>query len=224
MWNGASNRGEGRRLGMAPALGLPLFCCLLLFLSLAGCAGVDPVVKIGLVGPFEGRRRALGYDVIYSARLAVREMNQAGGVAGYRVGLVSLDDSGDPELAAETAASLALDPAVVAVVGHWLPPTTAAATPVYAAAGLPFIAAGQKPFVAVAPDALPADFRAAYEAVTPFDETAGPYAAPAYDAFMLLRRALEEAKETAGTIDRQSVAKALSGLEYEGLTGVVYQP
>jgi ABC-type branched-subunit amino acid transport system substrate-binding protein len=182
------------------------------------------VVKIGLVGPFEGRHRALGYDVIYSARLAVREMNQAGGVAGYRVGLVSLDDSGHPELAAETAASLALDPAVVAVVGHWLPPTTAAAAPVYAAAGLPLIAAGQTPFTAVDPAVLPADFRTAYEAVTPFDETAGPYAASAYDAFRLLRRALEEAKETSGTVDRQSVAKALSGLEYEGLTGVVYQP
>ena len=32
---------------------------------LSGCASVKPVVKIGLVAPFEGRARAVGYDAIY---------------------------------------------------------------------------------------------------------------------------------------------------------------
>ena len=68
---------------------------------LSGCASVQPVVKVGLVGPFEGANRAVGYDVIYSARLAVREINEAGGIGGYRVALVALDDSGDPQLAQE---------------------------------------------------------------------------------------------------------------------------
>lgn len=44
----------------------------------AGCASVDPVVKIGLVAPFEGRHRAIGYDAIYSARLAVRDQCRRG--------------------------------------------------------------------------------------------------------------------------------------------------
>ena len=64
---------------------------LALALLAAGCASVDPVVKIGLVAPFEGRQRAVGYDAIYSARLAVREINAAGGVGGHRVVLVALD-------------------------------------------------------------------------------------------------------------------------------------
>ncbi|MCA9936880.1 MAG: ABC transporter substrate-binding protein, partial [Anaerolineales bacterium] len=68
----------------------------IILLILSGCASVDPVVKVGLVGPFEGANRAIGYDVIYSARLAVREINAAGGVGGYRLSLVALDDSGDP--------------------------------------------------------------------------------------------------------------------------------
>ena len=51
---------------------------------------------------------------------------------------------------------------------------------------------------------------AADEAVTPFDETPGPYAGPAYDAFQLLWQALAEAKETTGTIDRTAVFEALS--------------
>jgi len=83
---------------------------------LAGCASVGPVVKIGLVAPFEGRDRAVGYDAIYAARLAVREVNARGGIDGTRVALVALDDRGDPTLATQTAAALVVDPGVVEVV------------------------------------------------------------------------------------------------------------
>jgi hypothetical protein len=183
-----------------------LFCLLFTVLFLSACASVDPVLKVGLVGPFEGQNRAIGYDVIYSARLAVREINAAGGIGGYRLALVALDDSGDPELAAQAARSLALDPQVVAVIGHWGEETTAVAAPIYAAAGLPFLPAPEP----VDPAALPADFRAAYEAVTPFDETPGPHAGPAYETFQRLWRALADTKEKDGNIDRSGVNRALS--------------
>jgi len=176
------------------------------FAFLSGCASVDPVVKIGLVAPFEGQDRAIGYDVIYSARLAVREINAAGGIGGYRVALVALDDSGDPDLAAQTAAALAIDPQVVAVVGHWGEETTAVAAPIYSAAELSLLPGGQTSD----PAALPASFRTAYEAVTPFEETPGPYAGPAYESFQRLWEALAEAKERTGTIDRTAVSEALS--------------
>ncbi len=195
----------------------PLLSCLFFLL---GCASVDPVVKVGLVGPFEGANRVVGYDVIYSARLAVREINEAGGVGGYRVALVALDDSGDPQLAQEVAASLVVDPAVVVVMGHWLPETTAVAVPIYAAANVPFIPAGAPPFGEFAPDQLPAAFRAAYEDVTPFDETAGPYAGSAYDGFQLLWRAMAAAA-VQGEISRTAVSAALQGLSYAGMTGVL---
>jgi ABC-type branched-subunit amino acid transport system substrate-binding protein len=200
------------------------FFILALLLFPVACASVDPVVKIGLVGPFEGRYRAIGYDAIYSARLAVREINQAGGIGGYRVALVALDDSGDPQLARETAASLVIDPAVVAVVGHWRPETTAVAAPIYAEAELPFIPMGETPFAATDPALLPPEFHQAYEAVTPFDETAGPFAGSTYDAFQLLWQALENGKEMDGSLDRAAVEKGLAGLEYDGLTGNVYVP
>lgn len=187
---------------------------LLLLGSLAGCASVDPVVKIGLVAPFEGEHRAIGYDVIYSARLAVRQINQAGGIGGYRVALVALEDAGDPELARQAAQSLAIDPQVVAVVGHWLPQTTAVAAPIYAQAGLPFIPMGQAPFGASDPATLPAEFHQAYEAVTPFDETAGPYAATAYAAFQRLWQALEKGEQTHASLTRAAVFDSLTVLEY----------
>ncbi len=191
---------------------------------LAGCASVKPVVKIGLVAPFEGRDRAVGYDAIYAARLAVRQVNARGGIGGYRVALVALDDRGDPTLATQSAASLVVDPSVVAVVGHYLPATTAAAADIYAKAGLPLLIAGAPPLAATDPAALPPDFVTAYEQVTPFDERPGPYAGPTYDAFGLLWAALAQAEESGGELSRASVQQALRGLEYRGVTGTVYQP
>ncbi|MCP4426778.1 MAG: ABC transporter substrate-binding protein [Chloroflexi bacterium] len=237
MWNAVANREEvsGRRgegvkkprlftfspLHLFTSSPFHLFILSFLILLTTGCASVDPVLKIGLVGPFEGENRAIGYDVIYSARLAVREINAAGGIGGYRVSLAAMDDSGDPDLARGAAKSLAIDPAIVAVIGHW-GKTTAVAAPIYAAANLPFIPAGEPPIGLYDPALLPADFTQAYEAVTPFDETAGPYAASTYDAFELLFAALELAANE-GDVNRTAVTQALDGLTHEGLTGSVRQ-
>jgi len=186
-----------------------------------GCTSVAPVVKIGLVGPFEGRNREIGYDVIYSARLAVREINEAGGIGDYRVALVAFDDFGDPEMASQTAAALAADPAVVAVVGHWLPETTEATRHIYQREDLAIVPAGSEPFGIFDPSQLPPDFHKAFEEVTPFDEVPGDYAASAYDAINLVLKAMEDAVEAEGVLDRESVEDALSNLvSYEGVKGI----
>jgi ABC-type branched-subunit amino acid transport system substrate-binding protein len=217
VWMDGEN-GRCKRMSLLPGSLLAILFVLLL----GGCARVEPVVKIGLVGPFEGRERAIGYDAIYSARLAVREINESGGINGQRVALVALDDGGQPDLAQAAARSLALDPDVVLVVGHWLTETTAVAAPIYAAAGLPFIPMGRPPFAPVEPDTLPAAFRDKYAAVTPFDETAGPHAGPTYDAFQLLWQALAATPHTPAT--RADLQTVLNGLHYEGMTGNVYAP
>ncbi len=201
---------------------LTVYC--LLLTVLAGCASVQPVVKIGLVAPFEGAQRELGYDAIYAARLAVREINQSGGVGGYRVALVALDDRGDVQLAGETAVSLTVDPKVVAVIGHGVMETTAVAQPIYAEANLPLLPLGNPPFTPQDPALLPTEFQTAYNAVTPFDETAGPYAAATYDAMQLLFQAMAAGEATFGTIDRDSVTNGLTALKYDGLVGTVFQP
>jgi ABC-type branched-subunit amino acid transport system substrate-binding protein len=111
----------------------------------AACVPVArPAVKIGLVGPFEGRYRDTGYEVIYAVRLAVREANQRG-LAGYGLELLGLDDSGDAQMAVTQAQKMATDPQVVGVVGHWLDETTLAAAPAYARAGLPLLATTASP-------------------------------------------------------------------------------
>jgi len=203
---------------------LTFYFLLFTLLLLTACASVRPVVKIGLVAPFEGAQRELGYDAIYAARLAVREINEAGGINGYRVALVALDDRGDAELAEETAVSLTVDPDVVAVIGHGVAETTAVAQPIYAEAGLPLLPLGSPPFNPRENLLLPAEFNTAYNAVTPFEETAGPYAAVTYDAMQLLFHAMAAGEATSGTIDRDSVTNGLTGLKYDGLVGTIFLP
>ena len=118
---------------------LHLASCTLLLASCAFPGSTAPVVKFGLVAPFEGRYRPVGYDALYAARLAVREQNAAGGVGGNRVELVAYDDGGDAPSAVERARQLALDPQVVAVVGHYRIETTRAAWDIYAREALPLI-------------------------------------------------------------------------------------
>ncbi len=207
MYRSASNMPIWGRAGRLAARILML---LLATGIISGCQSVAPVIKVGLVAPFEGRHRDVGYDVLYSARLAVREINAAGGIDGTRIALVALDDGGNPEDAQATANSLLIDPGIVAVVGHWLPETTETAAPIYIQSNLAFLSGGEEPFAASDPALLPPEFVASYEDVTPFDETPGPYAGSAYDAFQLLFQAFADAQEANGKIERQSVQAALA--------------
>jgi ABC-type branched-subunit amino acid transport system substrate-binding protein len=110
-------------------------------LGLVACFPITrPVIKIALVAPFEGRYRDVSYEVIYAVRLAAREANANGGIAGYSVELLALDDSGDPEMAVAQARKVAADPQVVGVVGHWLDSTTLAAASNYEAENIPLLA------------------------------------------------------------------------------------
>jgi ABC-type branched-subunit amino acid transport system substrate-binding protein len=225
-----TGRGSGREVSTSHSRPkkrkkTPLLITLLLLASLfalASCQAAPPVVKIGLVAPFEGRYRPVGYDLIYSARLAIREINAAGGIDGVHVALVALDDGGDPRQARAAAATLIRDPDVVAVLGHWRSASTAAAVPLYAAAGLPLVMADGKnpPLAPIPPDLLPASFRRAYVDITPFEEAAGPYAGPAYDGMNLLFAALQNAADT-GTISRESTSRALETARIDGLVSPV---
>lgn len=107
-----------------------------------GClfpGSVRPSVKIGLVAPFEGLYRPVGYDALYAVKLAVREANARGGAGGYLIELVALDDGNLPRQAELAARKVSLDPDVVAVIGHFSDAATRAALPVYRERGLPLV-------------------------------------------------------------------------------------
>jgi branched-chain amino acid transport system substrate-binding protein len=109
---------------------------LLALLALAGCTAAPRTLKIGLVAPFEGLHRPLGYQALFGVKLAVQEWNARGGINGYRIELVALNDFDDPAEAAVQAHSLLADPDVLGVVGHLSAHATAAAAPFYQQGGL----------------------------------------------------------------------------------------
>ncbi len=124
-----------------PLRALLCLCLALAFLA-SGCTAVGstrPVVKIGLVAPFEGLHRNLGYEVLYAVKLAIRQHNADGEARGPLVELVALDDTQDPSHAVEQARELILDSDVVGVVGHLSSSTTAAALSEYQRAGLALV-------------------------------------------------------------------------------------
>ena len=196
------------------------FALLLLVLGMASCQRVDPVIKIGFVAPFEGRNREVGYDTIYSARLATREINEAGGINGYDIELVALDDGGDLRQAFEVAESLLIDPDVMLVVGHWHPEINAMVADLYATGEIGFIATGSGLIQSYPAENLPLSFRQRYEAATPFEEVAGPYAGPAYDSMLLAFAAIDSATEAADP-NRATIREALARQTIEGVTGTI---
>jgi ABC-type branched-subunit amino acid transport system substrate-binding protein len=122
-------------------------CAGLVVVLVAGCAApialpgdAAPVVKIGLIAPFEGLGRPLGYAVLPAVKLAVTEANASGRLGRYQVALTALNDDIDAASAAKAAAALAQDPDLLAAIGPWDEATAASAAPVLAQAGIPVLA------------------------------------------------------------------------------------
>jgi ABC-type branched-subunit amino acid transport system substrate-binding protein len=116
-----------------------LFAALLL---VTGCAAASPhkVLKLGVIAPFEGAGRPLGYAVLPAIKQVVADANARGDFGDRRVLVVAFNDDLDPATAAGQAHALALDPDVVAVVGPFTAETAAAVAPILAAAGIPHAA------------------------------------------------------------------------------------
>ncbi len=120
---------------------LTIYCAVAVLLVLSACTGTElggapATIKVGLVAPFEGLHRPLGYEVLFAVKLALQERNAGGGVNGYQVELVALNDFDDPSEAQTQARALVADPDVLGVVGHLSSAATLAAMPVYQDANL----------------------------------------------------------------------------------------
>ncbi len=112
------------RLLSASRIALPLLAAA----SLLACGPEPAPIRLGLAGPFEQPR---GESMRLAAALAVREINDEGGIDGRPLELVVRDDGADAERAVAVARELVDDPTVVAVVGHLTSGTTLAAAATY---------------------------------------------------------------------------------------------
>jgi len=99
----------------------------------------EDVIKIGHVAPLTGGIAHLGKDNENGARLAVDEINAAGGVKvgekSYKLELIAEDDKADPK-EGNLAAQKLVDAGVVAVVGHLNSGTSIPASKIYSDANV----------------------------------------------------------------------------------------
>jgi branched-chain amino acid transport system substrate-binding protein len=80
-------------------------------------AQAQQTIKIGISGPFTGGSAAMGVSMRDGVRLAVQEINKAGGVLGKQIQLVERDDEAKNELGVQIAQELINKEQVVATVG-----------------------------------------------------------------------------------------------------------
>jgi branched-chain amino acid transport system substrate-binding protein len=105
----------------------------------AAAAPAAEVIKIGHVAPLTGGIAHLGKDNENGARLAVEEINAAGGIKvgdkTYKLDLVAEDDKADPK-EGTLAAQKIVDSGAIAVVGHLNSGTTIPASKIYSDASM----------------------------------------------------------------------------------------
>jgi len=77
-----------------------LLALLLLVLPLAACgdkSGGDANLKVGLIVSLTGNYAPLGSEDSKSVELAVQQLNNAGGLLGRKIELITKDDKSQPE-------------------------------------------------------------------------------------------------------------------------------
>lgn len=97
-------------------------------------------VLFGQSAAFNGPAAELGRGMRLGIEAAFGEINEAGGVHGRRLELLSLDDGYEPEGAIGNTRRLIEDEGVFALIGGVGTPTSRSAVPVAAEAGVPYVA------------------------------------------------------------------------------------
>lgn len=87
-------------------------------LAVGGAQAASAPIVIAVEAPLSGSQAANGQDMLRGVKLAVREVNAAGGVLGRTVKIVSVDDQANPDLA-QASVNTAKKAGAVAVIGPY---------------------------------------------------------------------------------------------------------
>jgi len=82
-----------------------------------GASYAQEAIKIGVSGPYTGGSSSMGVSMRDGVRLAVKEINAAGGVAGKKIEIIERDDEAKNERGVQIAQELINKEKVVATVG-----------------------------------------------------------------------------------------------------------
>ncbi|MEO8839413.1 MAG: ABC transporter substrate-binding protein, partial [Herbaspirillum sp.] len=96
-------------------------------------------IKIGTNCTFDGQSGEMGVSVRAGLRIAVNEINAAGGVGGRKLQLVERDDKANPATGVAIAEELVHKEKVVATIGYCNSGVAMKAMEVYQAAKIPLI-------------------------------------------------------------------------------------
>ena len=88
---------------------------LLVMVGVAAAQGVKPL-RIGVIGPFSGPSADFGLPMLNGAKLAIDEINAAGGFLGRMLELVVKDDTASPDVGLQRSQEL-MQEQVVATIG-----------------------------------------------------------------------------------------------------------
>ncbi len=125
------------RFALGLALLLPLVAC-----QKKGATTSDAAtgpIRVGVFMDLTGQTSSFGQSTVNAIRLAVDELNAAGGVGGRPFELVVEDDQGRPEQAATVVTKLVGESNVVAILGEVASSNSLAAAPIAQRAGIPMI-------------------------------------------------------------------------------------
>ncbi len=104
-----------------------------------GGGATGDTIKIGLYGDLSGATSSFGQSTKNGVELAVDEINNAGGINGKKLVVISEDDQGRPEQAKTVVSKLINQDKVQAVLGEVASTNSLAAAPVAQEAKIPMI-------------------------------------------------------------------------------------
>lgn len=110
--------------------------------------GNPELIRVGVSCPLTGNYATTGIRIQQALNIAVKEVNDAGGILGRQVEIVINDDQGDATYAVNVANKLVSE-GVCAILGTNLTGTTKACMPIWEKAGIPYISSGSSPALIV---------------------------------------------------------------------------
>ena len=111
-----------------------------LSLTISGCQnGGGDEILIGHYGSLTGSQATFGISTDNGIKMAIEELNAAGGINGRKVKLVTYDDKGEAREASTAVTRLVTKDGVVAVIGEVASGLSLAAAPICQEGGVPMI-------------------------------------------------------------------------------------
>lgn len=121
---------------------MTIIVLLLISTMIISCSNKDKTIKIGAVGPLTGASSNGGTDELNGKKMAVEDINKAGGINGKLVEIISEDDASQPSQSAAATTKLISQDKVVAILGAHNSSCTFADMEVIKKYGIPMLTPG----------------------------------------------------------------------------------